>query len=160
MANHMRIFLASSFDEFQDLRRALKNQLNQIKKPLVETVDLNDNAADPSPALSRCYQEVEESNLFVLLVGETYGGRPRAQEESYTHLEYKRALKAKKTILPFIIGYGCVPKTGVRQLKNDKLEKWVAAIEERHTTAYYDLTLGSDLLAGFIVQQVRDRLYV
>ncbi|MCU1268355.1 MAG: hypothetical protein JWM21_4673 [Acidobacteria bacterium] len=160
MANHMRIFLASSFEEFQDLRRALKDQLNQIKKPVIQTVDLNDNAADPSPALSRCYREVEDSNLFVLLVGERYGGQPRAQEESYTHLEYKRALKSRKTILPFIIGYGCVPKPGLRQLKNDKLEKWVAAIEERHTTAYYDLTLGSDLVAGFIVQQVRDILYV
>jgi tetratricopeptide (TPR) repeat protein len=160
MPNHVRIFLASSFEEFQDLRRALKNQLNEIKRPLVEAVDLNDNATDPTPALSRCYQEVEDSNLFVLLIGERYGGRPIAQEESYTHLEYKRALKARKTILPFIIGYGHVPKPEVRRLKNDKLEKWLTAIEERHTTAYYDLTLGSDLVASFIVQQVRDRLYV
>jgi hypothetical protein len=65
----------------------------------VETIDLNDNAADPYPPLGRCYKKVNQAELFVLLVGDTYGTNAKGHNESYTHLEYKYALNESKTML-------------------------------------------------------------
>jgi tetratricopeptide (TPR) repeat protein len=154
----LQVFLASRFEEFQDLRRTLKRQLNDIKNPPVEVVDLNDNLVDPHPPLERCYQAVTDSDLFVLLVGDTYGGSPKGKKESYTHLEHRRALNEGKIILPFVIGQGYVPKPEFRQIENDALKKWLAEIEDRHTPGYFDLASGLDYLAGAIVQRIRDHL--
>src|SRR6266478_6845130 len=106
MAIHrLQVFLASRFDEFQELRACLSKRINRLKLPPVEAIDLNDNSVDSEPPLSRCYEAVDRAELFVLLVGDTYGSSPKDHEESYTHLEHKRALSdGSKTILPFLIG--------------------------------------------------------
>src|SRR5215210_4803992 len=103
--NKLQVFLASRFDEFHELRVALKSRINRLKVPAVEAIDLNDNAVDSEPPLSRCYEAVDRAELFLLLLGNTYGTSPKGHKESYTHLEYRRARRdGSKTILPFLIG--------------------------------------------------------
>src|SRR5437588_8990289 len=103
MAVHkLQVFLASRFDEFKELREELRNRVNALKVPPVEAIDLNDNAPDSRPPLSRCYEAVDQAELFVLLVGDTYGTGPKGHQESYTHLEYRHALNdGAKAVLPF-----------------------------------------------------------
>ena len=155
----LQVFLASRFEEFHDLRLALKKQLDRLKVPPVEAVDLNDNAADPNPPLGRCYEAVDNAELFVLLVGDTYGASPKGHKESYTHLEYRRALNdGSKTILPFLIGHSHDRKFESRQLSDRGLADWVTEIRDNHTPSYLDVSLGADQLASTIFNEVLARL--
>lgn len=150
-----QIFLASRFEEFFELRRALKDKLQSLKNPSVEVIDLNDNAANPKPPLPRCYSEIDNAELFVLLVGETYGEVVHNQQ-SYTHLEYWHALKTEMPILPFVI-------RDSSRISNSSdgghrsLNKWIAEIEKHHTLSRLDVNLDVEQLANLIFEQVRER---
>jgi tetratricopeptide (TPR) repeat protein len=155
----LQVFLASRFRDFDELRLELKSRLNRLKVPPVEAVDLNDNAADPHPPLGRCYEAIDNAELFVLLVGDKYGGSPKDHEESYTHLEYRRALSdGSKTILPFLIGHWNDPKLESHQFNDRKLGEWVNEIRDNHTPSYLDLGLGAHQLASDIFDEVLARL--
>jgi tetratricopeptide (TPR) repeat protein len=156
--NKLQVFLASRFEEFHSLRGSLKAKINGLQMPPVEAIDLNDNVADPYPPLGRCYKKVDQAELFVLLVGDTYGTNAKGHNESYTHLEYKYALNESKIILPFLIG-NLHQKTFVPEKFTDhKLRDWVAEIFEHHTPSYLDATLTADELATDIFGQVLNRL--
>lgn len=161
MAIHkLQVFLASRFDEFQELRAALKRRIDGLKKPAVETIDLNDNAADSRPPLSRCYEAVDGAELFVLLVKDKYGGIPPNQTKSYTHLEYRRALSAgsNKTILPFLIGDSHHPNFEARHYSDNRLGEWISEVRKKHTPKYLDGSLGEDQMASDIFDEVLARL--
>src|SRR5258708_5843710 len=135
MAIHkLQVFLSSRFDEFSELRGRLREKINGLRLPPAEAIDLNDNAVDSKPPLSRCFEAVDRSELFVLLVGNEYGP---PDKESYTHLEHKRALNDESiTVFPFLIGHHKDPK---RQTYADpRLRDWVKEIRQHHTPSYLD----------------------
>jgi len=152
----LQVFLASRFGEFQLLRAELGAKINALKIPPVVAIDLNDNAADPFPPLRRCYEEIDQSELFVLLVGDTYGTSPENHQESYTHLEYKHALEESKTILPFLIGRSHRKQFESRHYQDHKLAAWVSEIRAHHTPSY--LEPDTDDLANDIFNEVLARL--
>src|SRR4051812_26655383 len=103
--HRIQVFLASRFGEFEGLRRTLRERIARIQSPALEPVDLNDNTADTRPPLARCLDAVTRADIFILLVGETYGERPPNMQLSYTHLEYQKAVEDDtKVILPFFVG--------------------------------------------------------
>jgi tetratricopeptide (TPR) repeat protein len=160
MAIHkLQVFLASRFDEFHELRAALKSRINRLKVPAVEAIDLNDNAADSEPPLSRCYEAVDRAELFLLLVGNTYGTNLKGYKESYTHLEYRRARRdGSKTILPFLIGNVHHRNFDQRHYDDRQLGAWVSEIRKSHTPSYQDENLDAEQLASNIFDEVLARL--
>ncbi len=160
MAIHkLQVFLASRFDEFHELRAALKSRINRLKVPAVEAIDLNDNAVDSEPPLSRCYEAVDRAELFLLLVGNTYGTSPEGYKESYTHLEYRRARRdGSKTILPFLIGNSHHRNFEPRHYNDSRLGAWVSEIRKSHTPSYQDENLDAEQLASNIFDEVLARL--
>ena len=161
MAIHkLQVFLASRFDEFQELRAALKSRINGLKAPAVEAIDLNDNAVDSEPPLSRCYEAVDRAELFLLLVGNTYGTSPKGYKESYTHLEYRRARRdGAKTILPFLIGTLHHRDFKPEHYYDKPLGAWVSEIRKTHTPSYQDGSLSAEQLASNIFDEVVARLF-
>ncbi len=157
--NKLQVFLASRFDEFQELRAALKSRINRLKVPAVDAIDLNDNAADSEPPLGRCYEAVDRAELFLLLVGNTYGTSPKGYAESYTHLEYRRARRdGAKTILPFLIGNAHKRIFDSRHYDDSRLGAWVSEIRKSHTPSYQDESLDAEQLASNIFDEVLARL--
>ncbi len=157
--NKLQVFLASRFDEFHELRVALKSRINSLKVPAVEAIDLNDNAVDSEPPLSRCYEAVDRAELFLLLVGNTYGTSPEGYKESYTHLEYRRARRdGSKTILPFLIGNSHHRNFEPRHYNDSRLGAWVSEIRKSHTPSYQDENLDAEQLASNIFDEVLARL--
>ena len=157
--NKLQVFLASRFNEFHELRTALKSRINRLKVPAVEAIDLNDNAADSEPPLSRCYEAVDRAELFLLLVGSTYGDNLEGYKESYTHLEYRRARRdGSKTILPFLIGNAHHRNFDQRDYDDRRLGAWVTEIRKSHTPSYQDENLDAEQLASNIFDEVLARL--
>ena len=85
-----RVFIASRFEEFKEIREKLRKELLDCN---LYPIDLNDNQAVAHPPLSRSLQNVNESDIVILLIGDTYGEPPKGEVKSYTHLEYEEAMK-------------------------------------------------------------------
>jgi hypothetical protein len=143
----LQVFLASRFDEFAELRAVLREHITGMK---VDAVDLN-NEADSRPPLARCYAAVEQADIFVLLVGSTYGEIVRNQKASYTHLEYRHALDDGKVILPFFLGAS-------EKSADANLRSWIREILDNQTARVFDPGLTAKEQAGEIFKSVYERL--
>jgi len=136
-----QIFIASRFEEFSALRGLLRERINSFQGLPLQAIDLNDNAAGPRPALSRCLGELKSAEVMILLVGETYGGSPPGAELSFTHLEYRAAIdeNSQTVVLPFFIGASYADKLATLS-PDPKLAAWQREILDNHTSAFYSGT--------------------
>ena len=85
------VFVSSRFDEFRELRRLLRERLGQNRLIPCRVVDHSENYPDTHPPLARSLDAARASDVFVLLVGESYGTIPPGHDRSYTELEYEAA---------------------------------------------------------------------
>jgi transcriptional regulator of NAD metabolism len=103
---NIKIFLSSRFLEFKELReKVIKEKFSKLDVGLeLNALDDRGGIADTrSPALASI-EEAGDSDIFILLLGETYGDISDGYDKSYTHLEYEMALKKGLKILAFPIG--------------------------------------------------------
>ena len=149
----LQVFLAGRFDEFADLRNALRDRINKVRRPEVEAVDLNDNLADHHPPIVRCYEAVERAEIIVLLVGETYGEEVEGHRASYTHLEYRHAHEDGRTILAYDV------RSSPGKPSDSRVRDWLKEIESNQTVSRMDITLGPERLASDIFESVFERLW-
>lgn len=158
MSSHkLQVFLAGRFGKFDDLKKALQIRIDKV--PAVEVVDLNDNAPDSKPALSRCYKAIDGAEFFLLLLGDEYGDIVEGEKASYTHLEYKRAQRDEsKIIFPFLIGKPHNPAFKPENYDDSSLRAWVAEIRSNQTVSYLDDTRNTEQLANDIYDHVIVRL--
>lgn len=99
-----KIFLSSKFDEFTALRRAIADRLRSEEH--IQLINLQDNKPDTRSVGELSVTKAVEADIFVLLIGETYGVPPTGHRYSYTQQEYQAAVTAFESpdILPFAIG--------------------------------------------------------
>lgn len=55
------------------------------------------------PPLEACYKELEQSQIYICVLGMRYGNVDKSTGKSYTQLEYKRARELGKPTLVFLI---------------------------------------------------------
>lgn len=129
------VFVSSRFDEFKDLRRLLRERLGQNRLIRCEVVDHSENYPDTRPPLARSLEAARSSDVFVLLVGETYGTVPPGHDRSYTELEYEAAIARSgnaRVLAYFFDG----PDNGPRDPRVAAFRK---RIRENQTHAQYGL---------------------
>jgi len=155
----LQVFLASRFEEFRDERTALAKRLNSVKTLPVEAIDLNDSSSNERPPLQVCFEAVERAEVFVLLIGHTYGaGVHKEDGESYTHLEYRRAIEDRaKIVLPWV--KGSIEEVAERPDCDSRLRKWLFEIKKRHKAAPLDSSLTPEQNASTIFETVLERLW-
>ncbi|MDQ1339057.1 MAG: hypothetical protein QG567_206, partial [Campylobacterota bacterium] len=145
-----KIFIASRFEEFREIREKLRKELLDCN---LYPIDLNDNNAVSHPPLSRSLQSVSESDIVILLIGDTYGEPPKGQEKSYTHLEYEEAIKNKLPVYPFAIGKS-YRNNQISYSQNKNLREWQKRLEEEHTLSMFDDESNIGLIVHKIVTSV------
>lgn len=146
-----RVFIASRFEEFKEIREKLRKELLDCN---LYPIDLNDNQAVAHPPLSRSLQNVNESDIVILLIGDTYGEPPKGVVKSYTHLEYEEAIKNGISVYPFAIGKS-YKNNQISYSQNKKLEEWQKLLEEQHTLSMFD----DDRDIGLIVHKIVTSIY-
>ena len=146
-----RVFVASRFEEFREIRKRLRKELLDCN---LYPIDLNDNNAVSHPPLTRSLQSVNESDIVILLIGDTYGEPPKEQEKSYTHLEYEEAIKNEIPVYPFAIGKS-YKNNQILYSQNKNLKEWQKLLEEQHTLSMFD----DDRDIGLIVHKIVTSVY-
>lgn len=102
---NIKIFLSSRFDEFKGLRKEIiKKGFKELSLP-IEVVALDKEEPPLANVLSpkeESIEGVEESHIYLLLLGQTYGEIPNDDTLSYTRREYETAKEKGIPILAFI----------------------------------------------------------
>jgi hypothetical protein len=125
------IFIASRFDEFKDLRNGIREKINEYS--YLSAIDLNDNQASHRSPLVESLFYVRKSEIMILLIGETYGTIPEGENLSYTHLEYKEAIKdtSNTRVLVFCIGQS-YSGAAIDYSIDSKMQEWQKELETNH----------------------------
>ena len=146
-----KVFIASRFEEFKEIREKLRKELLDCN---LYAIDLNDNQAMAHPPLNRSLQNVRESDIVVLLIGDTYGEPPKGEKKSYTHLEYEEASINKIPIYSFAIGKS-YKNNRIAYSENKDFHEWQKTLEEQHTLSMFD----DERDVGLIVHKIVTSVY-
>lgn len=136
----IQIFISSVTKEFVRLREKIKSeQFSPSSDSLIlNMIGDKGGGADSRGPLDASLEHTSDADIFILLLGETYGTVPKGQEKSYTHLEYEKAIQERKNILVFPIGDIYTNPKGIEYSDNKSFNQWQNAIlnnSNSHTTA-------------------------
>lgn len=129
----MKIFVSSTY-------RGLSNH-REILRVAIETSGyrfrgMEHFAAQPTPPLDVCLNELENCEVYIGIIGRLYGSCPPGRVRSYTELEYIRATDLDKYIIVLFID-DCAQIT-IGQIeqnpeKIERLNRFCERIRQRHT---------------------------
>ncbi len=137
MANIPMIFVSSPRLDLLPEREAILAVLQRLKLP---HNSMEVFGADSRPPLKKCLSEVEDCDIFVIVLGHRYGSVSEPEGLSFTELEYRRALECKKPVLAYIKDESVrvLPRhfdnsqTGI-----DKLRELKDNLQRQHTVSYF-----------------------
>lgn len=103
------VYLSSTFQDLKDYREEVLRYFRPLKDSF-RVLNMEDYTAEDRSAYDRCMEDVRCCDLYILLVGKTYGSIARdpadasfnPQGYSYTELEYRMARDCGKEVLVFV----------------------------------------------------------
>ena len=116
-----KVFVSSTFKDLRNVREKIVRELN-VKGHVPRGMEFFPGT--PGDPLSQIREEIDESDFYILIVGERYGQIPDGEELSYTELEYDYACSKDKPVL-FIRYVGRVPKDAMEGEDPDKKKKLI-----------------------------------
>lgn len=127
------VFVSSTYQDLGPHRKAIWELLGDFD---VAIRGMEGFGARSETPLVTCLIEVEQSDIYVGIIGFRLGSVEESTGKSYTQLEYERALELKKETLIYLIDEenSRVPIKFVdRDTNRDKLEAFKATLRDRHT---------------------------
>jgi len=130
------VFLASNFDEFGELRRRLRERIDDFRGVPLRAVALDDDLARPVPPGVHSLEAARRCDVMVLLVGRRYGGTPRGESASYAHLEHRAAVAAEPApaVLPWLLRLDDDAEAALPA----ELAAWRRELRQLHTVGWLD----------------------
>ena len=107
MSDKLIVYLSSPFMEFEDTRKKFLDEI-KARTYLYEINAMEHYRAENKNALAKCIQDVKECNIYVCILGNSYGSMAKDMNntdtgKSYTHWEYITALERKNAIKRFVL---------------------------------------------------------
>lgn len=127
------VFVSSTYQDLGTYRKAIWELLGEFD---VAIRGMEEFGARSQTPLEPCLIEVEQSDIYVGIVGFRLGSVEESTGKSYTQLEYERALELKKETLIYLVDEenARVPIKFIdRGTSRDKLEAFKATLRDRHT---------------------------
>jgi len=93
------VFISSPVESLKDERKVVYNSLKKIGYKKIFCSE--DEGSKNSNSFKTCLNAVENSELFILLIGKYYGNVPENENHSMTELEYNKAYEKGIDILVF-----------------------------------------------------------
>lgn len=129
------VFLSSTYTDLVEHRKMLWDLLESYD---VKVKGMEKFGARREAPLDVCLQEVEESDIYIGIIGMRYGFVDEATGKSYTQLEYEKACELSKEIQIYIIDKekAVIPVKDVDCKNYEKLEQFKSLIL-KHTVAFF-----------------------
>ena len=168
MNGHLRAFVSSTMRDLINERAEVVSHLEQLNLEPVRAENLSPTGQD---SWSRIQAAIAASDIFVLILGETYGYIPETgpmakEEKSVTELEFDYARSLGLPVLAFFKRLGPNSPTGTedarrRDALRSKVEAWDGGVFRSEFELAHDLSISvGAAVAGLITDTVRTSLLV
>ena len=126
------VFISSTF---LDLKEERKKVWDSLEKFDVTVKGMEQFGARKSTPLATCISEVEQSDIYVGIIGMRYGSEEPNSGKSYSQLEYEKAIEQNKEILIYLIDEenSNVTPNLIQYDKIPKLNNFKAILRDKHT---------------------------
>lgn len=126
------VFISSTFVDLKDERKKVWNSLEKFD---VTVKGMEQFGARKSNPLATCISEVEQSDIYVGIIGMRYGSEEPNSGKSYSQLEYEKAIEQNKEILIYLIDEesSAVTPNLIQYDKIQKLNNFKAILKDKHT---------------------------
>lgn len=126
------VFISSTF---LDLKEERKKVWECLEKFDVTVKGMEQFGARKSTPLATCISEVEQSDIYVGIIGMRYGSDESASGKSFSQLEYEKAVEQNKEILIYLIDEenSTVTPNFIQYDKIPKLNNFKAILKDKHT---------------------------
>lgn len=126
------VFISSTF---KDLKEERKKVWDCLEKFDVAVKGMEQFGARKSTPLATCLSEVEQSDIYVGIIGMRYGSEDSNSGKSYSQLEYEKAIEKNKEILIYLIDEesSVVTPNLIQYDKIQKLNNFKSILKDKHT---------------------------
>lgn len=127
------VFISSTYQDLAPHRKAVWDLLTEFDAAVRGMEDFGARSETP---LETCLIELEQSDIYIGIIGFRLGSIEETTGKSYTQMEYERALDLKKTVLIYLIDEenALTPIKHIDRGSNrDKLEAFKTTLRDRHT---------------------------
>lgn len=126
------VFISSTY---VDLKEERKKVWECLEKFDVTVKGMEQFGARKTSPLETCLTEVEQSDIYVGIIGMRYGSEEPSTGKSYSQLEYEKAIEKNKEILIYLIDQdnSTVKPNLIQFDKIHKLNNFKTILKERHT---------------------------
>lgn len=127
------VFISSTYVDLIDHRKVIWNLLENYE---VNVKGMEAFGARKETPLETCLNEVNQSDIYIGIIGYRFGSIEKNSGKSYTQLEYERAIKEKKEILIYLINEKD-SKVSIEHIDFDenrtKLQNFKTILKDKHT---------------------------
>jgi Domain of unknown function (DUF4062) len=129
------VYISSTYEDLQEFRQAVINCIISLKEFYLPT-SMEFYDAEDQHFVTKCLNDVEACDVYVLILGKRYGYMPKGETKSITELEYERAKLCQKEgksieILVFKAGELCADYNYME--KNEKFVQYQQAFLDQVT---------------------------
>lgn len=137
------VFISSTYADLIDERRRVWDLLRNYD---VLVKGMEEFGARKEDAATTCKLEVEQSDIYVGIIGLRYGSEEPVTNKSYTQYEYELAVEQNKEILIYINDEAnyLSSQVNIQFDKIDKLNNFKKLLRQRHTVDTF--SNGNDLI--------------
>ncbi|UTW62208.1 DUF4062 domain-containing protein [bacterium SCSIO 12741] len=130
------VFISSTFVDLEDERREIWKSLEKFN---VIVKGMERFGARPEDSLSTCLNEVEQSDIYIGIIGVRFGSIDGKSNKSYTQLEYEKALATNKIILVYLMDTKTakVVADHIDIDNQEKLKIFKEKLRENHTVDFF-----------------------
>ena len=130
------VFISSTYVDLIEHRKVVWDLLENFN---VRITGMEKFGARKENSLDTCLMEVENSDVYLAIIGMRYGSVDDVTGKSYTHLEYDKAYSLSREVLVYLIDQenASVPIKNIDFNNHNKLIEFKSLLKSRHTVAFF-----------------------
>lgn len=100
-----KVYISSTFRDLKPFRELIEKGIENEFSEVFELSKIMEHMYDTGksvPFVDDCLEEVKESDVYLLILGDRVGSNPPNSDKTYTELEYETAIQNGKRVFRFV----------------------------------------------------------
>lgn len=157
MEKRHQVFISSTYNDLLEERSAVMHALLSLN---CIPAGMELFAASDAQQWELIHKTIEESDYYIVIIGDKYGTIPDGDELSYTHREYLYAIERKIPVLGFVHGNPnqlAKERVELDESKRQKLEEFKGLVKSKLCMFWHTSEeLSSQVIVSLVKEQQRN----
>lgn len=100
-----KVYISSTFKDLESYRKLIEDSIEREFSVAFELSKIMEHMFDDgnsTPFIEDCVDEVKQSDVYLLILGNRIGSVPPSSTKTYTEIEYETALQNEKRVFRFV----------------------------------------------------------